>query len=353
MVGIPKSPNLSGAPTISDVAREAGVSVGTVSNFLNGTAKLAPGTREAVELAVEELGYVPNFNARSLRAKSTMTLGLVVPDMANPFFTDMAVVMDAVAHEHGYQLMLQSSGGSEQIEARQVRTLLHRRVEGAVIVALEPPALPALIEDARFPVVCVDRRVPGHRSITTDNRVGGRLALQHLVELGHRHIGLAIGDDHIENVQERVAGAREVLQEHGLDVTERLVVRGPQSLETGLAASRLWDAPDPPTAIFATNDIIAMGIYRVCRDLGLGVPEDVSIVGFDDVRWTELVAPALTTVHQDVQGMVTRAFDVLLHAVNASGDGSGADQREVADAHEMLSPSLKVRESTAPRAAGD
>lgn len=348
----PTTPGGSGAPTISDVAREAGVSVATVSNYLNGTARLSPTTYEAVQAATEKLGYVPNFNARSLRAQSTKTIGLLVPNLINPFYTEMAASMERTAQEHGYQLMLCSSADDGDLEGRQIRTLLHRRVDGAVMVALEPTELGDRIRGSRFPIVCADRRIPGHRSITSDNRMGGRLALEHLVELGHRRIGMVVGDDHVENVKERVAGAREVLDRHGIEVSERSVVRGPQSLDTGVAAARLWDEPDPPTAVFATNDIIAMGLYRVCHDRGLRIPEDVSVVGFDDVRWTELIVPTLTTVHQDVDEMVTRALDVLLEAIR-SGSGDGApDGYDLGEAHETLGPDLRVRESTAAQIGG-
>lgn len=339
-----ETPHRSSA-TIADVARIAGVSVGTVSNFLNGTATVAPATQEVVQRAMTQLDYAPNLNARSLRARSTMTLGLVVPNITNPFYTEVAATTEQVARDHGYQLMLCSSSDDEEMEARQVRMLHQRRIDGALIVATSASQLRDLDRAAPFPTVFVDRHVPGRRSITTDNRTGGRLALEHLVELGHRRIGLVIGDEKVENVQDRIAGAREILERQGIQVPDRHLVRGPQSLETGLLAARFWDEPDPPTAVFATNDIVAMGLYRVCRDRGLRLPEDVSVLGFDDVRWTEFTVPPLSTVHQDVDGMVRRALEILLEAIRVGGSHT-TRAWGLGDEHEMLPPELVARGST-------
>lgn len=323
--------------TITDIARAAGVSIGTVSHYLNATAKVASPTAEAIRAAMDELNYQPNLNARSLRARTTHTLGLVLPNITNPFYTEVAALIGDQAAQHGYQLILCSSGEDERVEALHLQNLHQRRVDGALVVSTGKRTTPQPGARLPFPRVFVDRRVAGQPSVTTDNELGGRLALEHLVTLGHRRIGFIVGDEHVENIQQRLAGARHVLAEHGLDTAQEHVIRGTQSIETGQEAERFWRSDHPPTAIFTTNDVIALGVWRTCLAAGVRLPQDVSLIGFDNIGWSRLTVPPLTTVAQDVATMTRRALELVIDAIAGT---------PLHDTTELITPSVVVREST-------
>ena len=330
--------------TIADVARHAGVSVGSVSNYLTGTKRQTEATREAVRRAMQELGYEPNVNARSLRAQETRTIGLVLPNIINPFFTDLAAVTERRAWERGYQVLLCSSLEDAETETRQVRSLHQRRVDGALVVATARSEFRDPARSMPFPTVFMDRQIPDRTSVGTDNVLGGRLAAEHLVGLGHPRIGVVIGDPTLGNIQDRLTGFEQVLAQHGRTLDERHRFAGPQSLETGLAAHALWDQPEPPTAVFVTNDIVALGLWRALTARALRVPEDVSLVGFDDVRWLDIAGRSLTTVRQDVDRIAGQALDLLLARVEATT----TDHPPTRD---LIEPTLVVRESTSPATA--
>jgi hypothetical protein len=178
---------------------------------------------------------------------------------------------------------------------------------------------PARFEgDTALPIrtVFLDRRVPGQASVTTDNQMGGRLAMEHLVGLGHRRIGIVAGDEHVANIQERLAGATGVLAEHGLTTPPELFISGPQAIETGRLADRYWRMNEPPTAVLTTNDVIALGVWQSCLANNVRIPDDLSLVGYDNIHWSELTVPPLTTVAQDKEGIVERALDRLTASLN-------------------------------------
>lgn len=327
-------------PTIKDIAREAGVSVGTVSHYLNATAKVAPAKAEAVRQAMERLDYTPNANARSLRTQVTRTLGLVVPNLSNPFYAELASSIGSQAFDAGYELLVGSSFDDEECESLHLTALRERRIDGALVVATGRSSLHREPRPLPFPCVFLDREVVGGPSVTTDNQLGGRLALEHLLSLGHRRVALLVGDEHVPNIQERLGGARQALQDYGVDVVDDdYVLEGSQSVETGRRAWRWWALDDPPTAVFATNDVIALGVWQSCLEAGVRVPDDVSLVGFDDIQWAGLTVPPLTTVRQDLPRMAARGLQRLIGAV-------GGEPPDVAT--ERIPPELVVRQSTRP-----
>lgn len=324
--------------TISDIAREAGVSVGTVSHYINASARVAPPTAEAVRQAMTRLNYEPNVNARSLRSQVTRTLGLIVPNLNNPFYAELADVISDQVFKSGYGLLLCSSCEDVEHESLHLTSLHQRRIDGALIVATGRSRLLRDSQRMPFPCVFIDREGVGLASVTTDNRLGGRLALEHLIELGHRHIALAVGDPHVPNIQERLAGAHEVLTSHGISLADELVIRGSQSVATGQRTDFLWELDDPPSAVFATNDVIALGVWQSCLAAGVRIPEDVSLVGFDDIQWASLTVPPLTTVRQDLAGMTARALNLLSAAIAGEAPDSRSTSR--------IAPRLIVRAST-------
>lgn len=337
---VKKSQGRNQRATIKDIAKRAQVSVGTVSNYLNGTAHVADETGRQIESAIRDLDYRPNINARSLRSKRTRSLGLVVPNISNPFFSEIARLIEGHAWEAGYQIFLCDSDGDGEREEAHLETLYQRRVDGVIIIHTGHKSLRKLVENWSIPTIFVDRHMRGHPSIVTDNELGGQMSMSHLIDCGHRRIAVIVGDGHIDNVQERLKGAYSILATHGIEVPPNYRIEGTQSLETGLEAHRLWDLPQIPTAVFTTNDVIALGVWHSCLARGLAVPTDVSLIGFDNIQWSALTVPPMTTVAQDIETMCSKAVAALDQAVNA-GDSLGK-------AIELVPPSLIVRGSTGP-----
>ncbi len=324
--------------TIKDIARMAQVSVGTVSNYLNGTAHVAESTRKQIEHAIQQMNYHPNMNARSLRSKRTQSLGLLVPNIRNPFFSEIARLIEGRAWEAGYQIFLCDSDGDKEREEAHLETLYQRRVDGVIVIHTGNKTLSDLVENWSIPTIFVDRHLIGHPSIATDNELGGQIALEHLVALGHTRIGFVIGDGHIDNVQERLQGAYRVLDGYKIEVPAEYIIEGTQSLETGLEAHRFWDLSEQPTAVFTTNDVIALGVWHSCLARGLVVPDAVSLIGFDNIQWSALTVPPLTTVAQDIETICRNAVTALDCAIN--------DGTSLGNSIEFIPPKLVVRGST-------
>ncbi|MEO0563279.1 MAG: substrate-binding domain-containing protein, partial [Chloroflexota bacterium] len=277
--------------------------------------------------------------ARSLRSASTKTFGMVVPAITNPFFAEITNMIETYAWEAGYQIILCTSNDPQR-EAEQLQTLFQRRIDGAIVIhAGTEPA--DFSREWSVPTIFVDRPVTDYPSIATDNMHGGKLAMQHLVEvLGHEQVAIMAGDAHIKNIQHRMAGAQDVLKAHSISAPESYVVHGTQALETGLMANRFWQLDNPPTAIFATNDIIAIGVWHSCIAANVRVPEDVSIIGYDNILWSSLMVPPLTTIAQPTDAICKRAVADLVAATE------GQDLQPVTI---ELKPNLIVRQSTKSR----
>jgi LacI family transcriptional regulator len=330
--------------TIRDVARRAGVSISTVSYVLTGERHIGPDTRQRVLEAVNALGYRGNFVARSLKTGRTMVLALIIPDILNPFFTLVARGAEDAAREWGYSLVLCNTTVDPDREEEYLQLAQSRRVDGLIYMPGSDrfhPELHQLVRQ-RFPVVVVDEQVPDvdAASIFVDNRGGGRLAGRHLGELGHRRVGIIGGPPGLSTVPARIQGVLDGLAEHGVEVPPQHIVYGDYQLESGREAMRaLWRTDGPLTAIFAANDLMAIGAMQEARDWGLSVPQDISIVGFDDIPLAAMISPALTTVEQPAVIMGHAAVEVLVDALS-----SGEERRE----HRTFDTHLHVRASTAP-----
>ena len=317
------------AAGMKDVATLAGVAVGTVSNVLNHPDLVRPRTRARVEAAMEQLGFIPNASARQLRAGRSRCLGLVVLDVTNPFFTEVARGVEDYAQAEGYAVILCNSDEAEDKERQYLRVLEEQRVRGILITPVHGHA-PAIkgIRDRGIPVVLLDRPGPaGHCSVAVDDRRGGELAVAHLLALGHRRIALVNGPLAIRQCADRRRGAYEAVREAGLDAAEVLVeVRVPAmntrcgadtgdqlraaapTLKTGLAP-----IPGPvPTAAFCTNDLLALGLLRRLSQLGVHVPGDIAIVGYDDIDFAADSAIPLTSVRQPKYQLGQTAAKLLL-----------------------------------------
>jgi len=332
-------------PSVKDVAAAAGVSLGTVSNVMNRPEVVSARTRERVERAMAELGFVRNESARHLRAGSSRTVGLVVLDIANPFFTDVAQGIEQAAEQRDLSLFLCNSDNRAERELSYLRRLQQQRVQGILITPVDPNS-PTLQEVARGThVVIVDRVSDADSlcSVAVDDLLGGRLAAQHLLELGHDRIAFVGGPRTLGQVRDRLAGARNALTDAGRD-PEDLVVVAIDALtvaEGRAAGQRIAGIPaaDRPTAAFCANDLVALGLLQQCVALGLHVPGDLAIVGYDDIDFAAAAAVPLSSVRQPRAQLGRTAAQLLFDEI---AEGTEHTHRNV-----VFQPELIARASTA------
>lgn len=324
------------------VAKLAGVAPSTVSHFLNQTAQLSTATAESVQKAIEALNYRVNLGARSLRLRKTNSIGVVIPNITSPFFGEIAAVMENRLWERGYQMLLCISERDPEREHAQVANLVGRQVDGILLVyCSQKSRIANAITNIPVPVVFVDRRVPDRYSVSTDNFLGGRFAARHLATLGHRVIGLLCGEPSVQNVAERIEGFQTELRKFGIELSEQYKARGRQDLHLGLRIVDLLKLKPRPTAIFATNDIVAIGAWRKLVESGFRIPGDISIIGFDDISISRFLVPPLTTIAQPYRQIGTKAVALLLEVLERGPATTSAPENIV------LAPTLKVRGSTA------
>lgn len=326
--------------TIRTVAERAGVSVATVSHVLNGTRHVSDALRARVEAAMRELDFVPSAIARSLKQRQTHTIGMMTPNSSNPYFAEIVQAVEDHAFGAGYHVVLCNSNDDPRRQSAYLQVLAQRRIDGLVLVPTGDDAtVLAQLDGLRMPVVLLDRPLAGMRfdAVCNDNRAGARLAVQHLVGLGHRRIGCIADSPETAVSREREAGWREVLAEAGLEAPE--LQYGHFTAQGGFdAMQRLLALPQPPTAVFACNDAMAIGALGALAQAGLAAPAHVSIVGYDDVDLAHWVHPALTTVAQPKQQMSRLAVDLLIERI---------ERRRHEAQTRALAPSLVVRASSA------
>lgn len=327
-------------PTIRDVANRAGVSSATVSHTLNGTRHVEEETRERVLHAIAEIGYRPNYLARGLRQRRTGTIGLIIPDNTNPFFAEMARAIEDAGFARGYSVMLCNSDRSAEKETIYVEVLLAKQVDGIVLASSNARAeLIKQIQGANVPVVLI----PGELGdfaidlLMTDDFAAGRLAGEHLLALGHRGIAAISGPRTTSASAGRLAGFQSVLAEAGIEPVA--IARGDFRAERGRdAMAELLDSGLAFTAVFAANDLTAIGALQTLNDRGIAVPGEISIMGFDGMQLSDLVSPRLTTIAHSLAEIGPAAIALL--------DARMADP--TAPAQQVLLPSrLLARESTA------
>jgi LacI family transcriptional regulator len=306
-------------PTILQVAKKAGVSSTTVSHVLNGTRFVSGEVKERVQLAIKELGYRPNALARSLRRGETDTLGLILPDSANPFFAEIGRAIEMEAFQHGYSVILCNTEGDAQKESIYTGVLSKKQVDGMIFVATgeESDSVQMLLRQ-QLPLVLVDRQLPNIEAdaVLTNNRQGGILAAQHLALLGYKHIACVTGPSHLTPSAERVTGFLETLGDYGIQAQDVPNYRGDFHPESGYQAglSLLGRVPRP-NAVFCCNDLMAIGFYRAAAELGLRIPQDVAVIGFDDIELSSYLNPPLTSITQPKVQMGRAAVGLLLERI--------------------------------------
>lgn len=329
--------------THKDVAERAGVSVATVSYVLNnGPRPVAPETRAKVEEAIAELGYYPNELARSLRLQQSSTIGLILPNIMNPVFAEIAHELESACRKEGFLLLLCNSDRDHAREEHFIQILRAKQVDGVVITPHSDPL--RLIEpllQARIPVVVLEHDLSDVHCIAIDEWQGGRIATQHLIDLGHRRIALIRRAPNSAFSSQRIVGYQQAVAAAKIPYDPQLVVECAAGQAAGaLATTHLLALADPPTAIFTHNDVLAMGALHAIRQAGLKVPEDISVVGYDDITSAAYFAPPLTTVRTPKAELGVLAGRTILELVR--------QKNALPPQTVTLSVELVVRASTAP-----
>lgn len=310
-------------PTIRDVAEKAGVATMTVSRVINDSGYVSDETRAKVESAIRELGYVPNMLGPSLRFDQTFTLALVVTDITNPFWTTVTRGVEDAAHDNGYSVILCNTDESPDKQAQYLDMLLKRRIDGILLApACSSSESVRLIQKQGAVVVVLDRTVPDVEvDIIRGDSIGGAYRLtKHLLELGHRHIVILTGPEDVSTSSDRVKGYQQAITEAGLESPEEAVYWGSYTGQSGYKMAKLALSASPrPSAIFAANNFIANGALKAIRELRLRVPEDVSIVSFDDLPEAVYADPFLTVVTQPTYEMGYKATKLLLERLTNNG----------------------------------
>jgi LacI family transcriptional regulator len=336
--------------TISDVAKSAGVSAMTVSRVINGTGNTSPATRARVEAAIDQLGYVPNALARQLRSKRTKTIALVVSDISNPFFTTIARGVEDFFVDHGFSVMFCNTDEDATEEGQYLVMLIQRQVDGVLLVPARSTGESfQLLQSHRTPVVVIDRRVTNRTvdSVRCDSESGAHSLVRHLVGLGHRQVAVLTGSPSISTSMDRVAGARRALDEAGLALPESMIHYGAYNIgrnhqaDGHRMAMDVLAAPGPrPTALFCANNFIAFGAIRALHESGLRVPDDMSVVAFDDLPEEWVSEPFLTVARQPAYDIGHRAASLLMDHITGAQAPTGVSV--------ILPFELVIRRSSGP-----
>ncbi len=325
--------------SIKDIAKVAGVSHSTVSRALSDSPLVKEETKQRILKLAAEMGYSPSAIARGLVTKRTRTFGLVVTSIADPFVAEVVRGIEETALDHGYSLILCQSQAESQREMAAVKMLREKRVEAIIVTASRVGSLyMPLLEEVHVPIVLINNQQEGRYvySIATDNVQGGRLAGRYLLELGHRRVGYIAGPEGVTSSVDRLEGCRQALKEQGLEL--KMIVPGDGCTDGGQAGmQKLLSSPSPPTAVFCYNDVTAIGALLAAKEMGCHVPQDISIMGYDDIALAAYVDPPLTTIAQQRYEMGRMATEMALTLVNDGADSSVEDV--------LLTGRLVVRES--------
>jgi len=328
--------------TLKDVAREADVSVMTVSRVIHKKEYIASETREKVEAALKRLKYNPNMNARTLVTKKADFLGLIVPDISNPFFGDLVKAGEGLARKRGYSVILGDSGGDPEVEKSYINAFRSRMCDAIILIA--PRVDDMLIRELNkmVPLVLVDRQMPDTDiiQVSLENKDGAFSAVEHLIGLGHKKIAFIKGPENVPNTHRREAGYTEALEKSGIPYDPLYTFQGDFTRETGvLAFDAFATLPEMPSAVFGSNDLMAFGFIQRAREKGYSIPEDFSVVGFDDIYLSALIDPPLTTVKYPIVEMGIEAIRKLFDSLESKASFT---------MNEQLRHKLIIRKSTKP-----
>jgi LacI family transcriptional regulator len=310
--------------TIRDVARLSGVSPMTVSRVINESERVSPDTRRRVEQAISDLGFVPSRLARGLSRQRTGTLALIVPDVANPFFTLIVRGAEDVARRAGYRVLLCDTRADLSVEREVIEEMIAHRVEGIVIAPVSDRSRGRLRRLAKFgvPFVLIDRTVAGIESdvILGDSVGGARQLVEHLISLEHRRIGFIVESDEVSTARDRRRGYQSALTAAGISLDPAVVATATADPRGGFEGMRrLLELEDPPTAVFTVNNLVALGAIEAVRAAGLEVPDDVALVCFDDIEYASRLYPFITVMEQPAEAFGTLGMQLLLDRIAGRG----------------------------------
>lgn len=327
--------------TIYDVAKKAGVSIATVSNVINNTGNMRESTRERVKEVMKELNYFPNAMASALMGKGTKTLGLIVPDISNPFWSELAKTIEDRAHEKGFSVFMCSTDEKEEKEKKYIELMKNKNVDGFIICSTykNKDVLINLINE-EIPIVLLtkDDSELAVTKIAVDDFKGGYEATTHLLQNGHRKI--AIISEHNHSGDKRFKGYREALKTYEVELKEEYIVKISASIENGVKSfSVLFDNTnlEKPTAIFACNEQLAIGVIQAAKKRGIDIPSQLSLVGFDDTILATTTVPPLTTIAQPTVDMGIKTVDTIIEEIEL-----GRSKKE----RILYNPKLIIRETT-------
>jgi len=308
--------------TMKDVARQAGVSTSTVSHVINNNRFVSEQVREKVEQAIRELNYAPSALARSLKIRQTRTIGMLLTASSNPFYAEVVRGVENSCYERGYSLILCNTEGDEERMNRSLETLMQKRVDGLLLMCTEThlPSAEILNRYPSVPMVMMDwAPFEGRGDIIQDNALlGGEMATRHLIERGYRRIACIAGPQDKTPARLRLEGFHQAMAAHGLTVPEGYVVDGDFEFQGGFNAMTQLLALEPvPEAVFTSNDAMAVGVYHALYQAGLKVPQDIAVMGYDNIELARYLTPPLTTVHQPKDELGELAIDTLIHRMGA------------------------------------
>ncbi|MCS0588221.1 LacI family transcriptional regulator [Massilia norwichensis] len=330
---------------MKQVAERAGVSTSTVSHVINNTRVVSEDVRQRVLAIIEEMRYIPSAVARSLKNDRTQTIGMMVPNNSNPYFAELIQGIEDAAFKVGYNVILCNAYEDPKKQAAYLRVLIEKRIDGLILVASSADQeLARLLRALAVPIVLVDREVDGVPAdfIKADHEEGGYLATRHLIELGHRDIACISGPADLLSSRDRVRGYLRALREAGLRFRLDYLVRSNFTGEGGYRAlQRLLRLPKRPSAVFASNDLSAIGSLCAASEAGLRIPDDLSVIGYDDIALASYTTPRLTTVAQPKYEMGQRITNVLIERIMGG---------HLPTRRELLQTRLVVRQSTATHA---
>jgi len=330
-------------PTIKDVSERAGVSSATVSHVINATRYVSDEVKERVFKAIEELDYKPNFIARTLRSGKSNTVGLIVPNTLNPYFTEIAWCIEQVAHRRDYSVIICNTENKPDKEEFYLNVLIRKQVDGIIFIASgDYKGTTDVLASARVPHVMLDRELPDSGDscaiVMTDEQAGAEMAMEHLVSLGHKRIACVTGGALQVASVKRLDGYNAVLRKHGIEQDPDLIVSGDYQMQSGyVAGCALLKQPHRPTAVFAFNDLMAFGVLRAAADNGINVPGDLSLVGFDNIEMAAYSIPTLTTVSQSKEEIAAKAFALLMRIIN---------NQRIKERTIVLRPKMIIRNTT-------
>ncbi|UCF96328.1 MAG: LacI family DNA-binding transcriptional regulator [Spirochaetaceae bacterium] len=335
------------AVTIKDIAREANVSYATVSRALNNKRGVREATRQKVLKLATEMSYTPNAIARGLVKKQTHTLGLIIPDITNPFYPEVARGIEDGAAEEGFSIFLCNTNWERERELEYLKLLAEKRADGIILAPIDNEVETAESRlTGKMPIVYVSNAPVGtlHSFVVIDNVLGGFLATEHLIRSGYRKIGFVGSTEDSLTIAERLKGYRKALEKYGITIDERHIQLGEFKQESGYRIMRkMISDGDYPRAIFAENDLLALGILQGVKAGGLSVPEDVAVVGFDDIPFASFPGVQLTTINQPTYEMGRKAVNILLGQIQGSDGNLAAQSQQI-----YLKPRLIVRQSSGP-----